>query len=255
MSELIIVSNRLPVSVRKTDKGIEIYPSSGGLATGLSGYTKRRGTKWIGWPGLPSDTLTQADREQIAVKLKCYRCYPVFITEKQVDAYYNGYSNSVLWPSFHNLPVHGGDTERNWQAYQAVNRLFAEAALRLSKPGSTIWVHDYQLFLMPQLLRAERPHDHIGFFLHIPFPAYDTFKANRHAVSLLGGVLGADLIGFHTNSYTKNFLKSCREFGVGDVAGDHVVLPGRVARAAEFPMGIDYFKFAHAARQRQVRVE
>jgi len=249
------VSNRLPVSVRKTDKGIEVYPSSGGLATGLSGYTKRRGTKWIGWPGLPSDTLTQADREQIAAKLKRYRCYPVFITGRQVDAYYNGYSNSVLWPSFHNLPVHGGGSERNWQAYQAVNRLFAEATLALSKPGSTIWVHDYQLFLMPQMLRAERPRDHIGFFLHIPFPAPGTFKENKHAVNLLGGVLGADLVGFHTDSYTKNFLKSCRQFEVGDVTGDHVVLPGRVARAAEFPMGIDYFKFAHAARQHQVRVE
>src|ERR1700761_868419 len=125
MKELVIVSNRLPVSVRKTGKGIEVYPSSGGLATGLSGYTKRRGTKWIGWPGLPSDDLTAADREQITKKLRRYRCYPVFLSRKQVDGYYNGYSNSVLWPMFHDLQIRGGDTEQNWQAYRTVNRLFA----------------------------------------------------------------------------------------------------------------------------------
>ncbi len=255
MAELIIVSNRLPVSVRKTDKGMEVYPSSGGLATGLSGYTKRRGTKWIGWPGLPNDELTEADREQIAEKLKRYRCYPVFLSQKQIDAYYNGYSNSVLWPLFHDLSTHSGDSERNWQAYQAVNRLFAETVLRLSQSDNTLWVHDYQLLLVPQMLRAERPRDHIGFFLHIPFPAPEIFTANRHAANLLGGMLGADLVGFHTSLYTKNFLKSCQQLGIGDVSADHIVLPGRAVRAAEFPISIDYFKFAHAARQHQVRVE
>jgi trehalose 6-phosphate synthase/phosphatase len=255
MRELIIISNRLPVSVRKTDKGVEVYPSSGGLATGLSGYTKRPGTKWIGWPGLPSDGLTDAERDQVAQKLKRYRCYPVFLTQKQIEAYYNGYSNSVLWPLCHDLPVHSGDTERNWQAYQAVNRLFASTALELSKPGSTLWVHDYQLFLVPQMLRTERPSDHIGFFSHIPFPAAEIFTANKHAASILSGVLGADLAGFHTTSYSKNFLKSCQQLGLGDVTGDQIVLPGRVVRAAEFPMGIDYFKFANAARQHEVQVE
>jgi trehalose 6-phosphate synthase/phosphatase len=254
MTELIIVSNRLPVSVRKTDQGVEVYPSSGGLATGMSGYTKRRGTKWIGWPGVTSDTLSVADREEIARKLKKYRCYPVFLTQKQVDGYYNGYSNSVLWPWFHDLPVRT-ENERSWQAYQAVNRYFAEAVLRLSKPRGTIWIHDYQLFLLPQMLRAERPRDHIGFFLHIPFPAPKVFTMNKHAASLLGGMLGADLVGFHTNFYSKNFLKSCQQLELGDVSGDHIVLPGRVVRAAEFPMSIDYYKFAHAARQHQVRVE
>ena len=256
MAELIIISNRLPVSVRKTDEGvIEVYPSSGGLATGLSGYTKRRDTKWIGWPGLPSDTLTPADRETVAEKLKPHHCYPVFLTRKQVNAYYNGYSNSVLWPMFHDLPVTTGDNEQNWRTYQAVNQVFARAALGLSQPGSTLWVHDYQLLLVPQMLRAERPRDHIGFFLHIPFPAAPIFTANKHAANLLGGILGADLAGFHTSSYTKNFLKSCRQLELGDITGDQIVLPGRVVRAAEFPISIDYSKFAYAARHWEVRAE
>src|SRR5579884_4029794 len=101
MAELIIISNRLPVSVRKTQKGIEVYPSSGGLATGLSGYTKQRGTKWVGWAGLPSDDLSENDKRLITSRLKRYRCYPVFLTQKQINEYYNGYSNGILWPLFH----------------------------------------------------------------------------------------------------------------------------------------------------------
>jgi len=255
MADLVIISNRLPVSVRKTGKSIEVYLSSGGLARGLMGYTRRRGTKWIGWPGLPSDDLTEEDKRIITEKLKAKHCYPVFLTKKQVDDYYNGYSNSVLWPQFHNLQVRTGDSAKNWQAYQAVNRQFTEVALELSKPGDTLWVHDYQLLLVPQYLRAERPEDHIGYFLHIPFPAADVFTANKHAGSLLAGVLGADLVGLHTSGYAQNFLQSCKQLEFGTIAGDKVLLPARAVHVSEFPMGIDYLKFAHASGQRHVKTE
>ena len=102
-----------------------------------------------------------------------------------------------------NFPYRRGDNERNWKAYQVVNRLYADAVLKLSDPGSTIWIHDYQLLLMPQYLRVERPNDHIGFFLHTPFPDPDVFLANKHASSLIAGILGADLVGFHTSGYTE----------------------------------------------------
>lgn len=255
MADLVIISNRLPVSVRKTGKNIEIYLSSGGLATGMRGYTKRRGTKWIGWPGLPSDNLTNADKQKIAEKLKAKHCYPVFLTKQQIELYYNGYSNSVLWPLCHDMPVKTGDNERNWQAYQSVNRLFADRALELSKPGSTLWVHDYQLLLVPQFLRQERPNDRIGFFLHIPFPAADSFTANKHAGKLLGGMLGADLVGLHTAGYGRNFLDSCQRLELGTITRDQILLPTRAVKVADFPMGIDYFKFSRAAKQRKVQAE
>jgi len=255
MAELIIISNRLPVSVRKSGNDIEVYPSAGGLATGLSSYTKRRGTKWIGWPGLPSNALTEADRLQIADKLREYHCYPVFLSRKQINEFYNGYSNGVLWPLFHDLPAHSGDSEKNWQTYQAVNHTFADVALGLSKPGSTLWVHDYQLLLTPQYLRVERPNDRIGFFLHIPFPEANTFTGLPHAANLLAGTLGADLVGLHTDGYAKHFLQSCRQLELGDVAGDQAILPTHTVRVTDFPMGIDYLKFAHAARLRRVQVE
>jgi trehalose 6-phosphate synthase/phosphatase len=254
MASLIIVSNRLPVSVRKSGGKLEFYPSVGGLATGLASYTTDGRSKWIGWPGLPSDNLTDAERKQITARLKKHHCYPVFLTQKQLDQYYNGYSNSVLWPLFHHLAVKTDtDLPKNWQAYQAVNALFADEVLALSEAGSTIWVHDYQLLLVPKLLRHERPGDSIGFFLHIPFPAADTFTEIQHAGDLVQGMLGADLIGFHTSSYTQNFLASCQVFGLGIPENKRLVLPHRVVRVTEFPMGIDYAKFVRATRQRAVR--
>jgi len=255
MAQLIIVSNRLPVSVKKEGGKLVVYPSSGGLATGLSGYTKRAGTKWIGWPGLPSDDLSKRDEVEIAKLLKPYRCYPLFLTKKQIDAYYNGYSNGVLWPLFHELPIKAGNTKRNWEAYHEINNLFAQETLHLSSPGSTIWVHDYQLLLVPGMLRAERPGDHIGFFLHIPFPSAEHFGHHTHARALLGGMLGADLLGFHTSGYTTNFLEACETLEVGTRSANHILLAARAVRATEFPMGIDYEKFAEASRKRTVQSE
>ncbi len=255
MASLVIVSNRLPVSVRKEDGKLVVYSSDGGLATGLSSYTKRAGTKWIGWPGLPSDSLNEHERTEIARLLKKYRCYPIFLTKKQIDEFYNGYSNGVLWPLFHDLPQHAGHTHKNWEAYHQVNNLFAAETLRLSEAGNTIWVHDYQLLLTPTMIRTERPHDQIGFFLHIPFPGLDALRKHSHARSLLAGMLGADLIGFHTISYTEHFLEACAGLQVGTRAGNQILLDTRAVQATEFPMGIDYTKFSLASKRRKVQSE
>ena len=254
MPSLVIVSNRLPVSVKKVDGKLEFSPSIGGLATGLSSYTTRRGTKWIGWPGLPSDDLTEAERARISRELRKHRCYPVFLTRKQLDDYYNGYSNSVLWPLFHDLPVKP-HTARQWQAYRKVNGIFADEVLRLSRPGSTIWVHDYQLLLVPQLLRQAGRDDRIGYFLHIPFPAPKVFAQTEEAKSMLRGMLGADLVGFHTKGYTRHFLAACKELLGLDNQHGQLLLGERPIRAAEFPIGIDYARFAAATRRRGNRQE
>ena len=255
MANLVIVSNRLPVSVKRVDGKLEFYPSVGGLATGLSSYASKGKSKWIGWPGLPSDDLTASEKRQIARELRKHHCYPIHLTQKQLDDYYNGYSNSVLWPLFHNLEVKTGDTPKNWKAYKEVNALFAEETLLLTEPGSVIWVHDYQLLLLPELLRQERPGDNIGFFLHIPFPTPEVLGTIGHTSRLLQGMLGADLVGFHTNSYTENFLACCQAKGLGIVEPKRLILPDRVVRVTEFPIGIDYAKFTAATKQRAVRAE
>jgi trehalose 6-phosphate synthase/phosphatase len=254
MANLVIVSNRLPVSVKKVDGKLEFGQGMGGLATGLSGYTQQRGTKWIGWPGIPSEELTKADRVQITRHLRKLRCYPVFLTQKEVDDYYNGYSNSVIWPLFHSLAVKP-HTARMWQAYRHVNAQFAEEVLRLSKPGSTIWVHDYQLMLVPQLLRKAGRGDQIGFFLHIPFPEPKVFGTLKEGKNILRGVLGADLAGFHTRGYTRQFLTTCDKLLELPAQNGRLLIGERPVRATEFPMGIDYGRFAEATKRRGSRRE
>lgn len=255
MGKTIIVSNRLPVSVKKVDDKLEYYPSVGGLATGLSSYTQSGSGLWIGWPGIPSEDLTEKEKREITRELKKHRCFPVFLGKDLLNDFYNGYSNDVLWPLLHTLPVDRKESDKIWRAYKQANALFAEATLEHSKPGSTIWVHDYQLFLVPELLRIQRPKDRIGFFLHIPFPEAKVLETSKHAGRILRGVLGADLVGLHTASYTENFLDSCRKLHVGEVGPKQVSLSYRTVRVADFPMGIDYNKFSSATKGRAVSTE
>ncbi len=254
--QLVIVSNRLPVSIKKTNGKIEVFPSVGGLATGLSSYTESKRNKWVGWPGIAREDLTEKEREHVAEELRHYNCYPVFLTHKQIDLFYGGYSNSVLWPTFHNSPISDETTahiKEMWRAYKQVNAQFAEQVLALSEPGNNIWVHDYQLLLLPTLLRAERPQDTIGFFLHIPFPAVDEFGHIPQGRELLQGLLGADLIGFHTTSYTAHFLEIVEAYQLGIAQSGRVLLENRVVRVTDFPMGIDYEKYVRARKSKAVK--
>lgn len=253
MGNLVIVSNRLPVSVKRVDGVLDFYPSTGGLATALSSYIKKDNCIWIGWPGIASDDLTFAEKKLITNELQKHHCRPIFLTQKQLDEYYNGYSNGVLWPLFHDLPVETGGSATNWKAYQTVNKQFAEAAIELSQPGSTIWVHDYQLMLVPLFIREQRPTDKLGFFLHIPFPSNKKLSTIKEAQSLIEGVLGANLIGFHISSYTKNFLDSCRAHHIGIVGGKQVALAHHAVQVTEFPIGIDYARFVRGLQQSSVR--
>lgn len=243
---VVIVSNRLPISVKKVDGRLEFYPSVGGLATGLASYVNDRRNKWIGWPGIASDDLSEAERQQIAVELRKSNCYPVFLKQKQLDDFYNGYSNSILWPLFHDMPAHLEDHDKYWKAYKAVNASFAGVVLALSEPRSTIWVHDYQLMLVPALIKAVRLKAKIGFFLHIPFPSAEHFASIPSAKQLLGGVLGADLVGMHIRSYTDNFLAACASLTKSIVDDGQVIHGAYSTRVTDFPMGIDYDRFTKA---------
>jgi trehalose 6-phosphate synthase/phosphatase len=256
MAQVIIVSNRLPISVKKENAELVFSPSLGGLATGLSSYVNDPGNTWIGWPGIASDELNEADKQLIATKLAEHNCYPVFLSQKQIDNFYNGYSNSVLWPAFHNLPSKRVDSARLdswWQAYRKVNQHFVDAVVNLANTKSQIWVHDYQLMLVPEMLRSEGTTTNIGFFLHIPFPDQKTFAKLPEAKRLLGGILGANLIGFHTTNYVQNFMSSAQAMSGGTVTDSKITLPTHSVRVAEFPMGIDYEKYAAASKSKEVK--
>lgn len=254
MSQVIILSNRLPVSVKKEDGELVFYPSVGGLATGLSSYANDRKNRWIGWPGIASDGLTALERQKIVDELEEYNCTPVFLSRRQVNDFYNGYSNSVLWPLFHNLSRRGKTPSPEWwRAYRRVNEEFAEMALNLSETGSRIWIHDYQLLLVPNILRSTRTDIITGFFLHIPFPNVETFSWLSESKKILNGIAGADVVGFHTPSYVRNFLDNCSVAGMTVTPGNELAIGDRTVRVADFPMGIDYEKYAVATRSKPVK--
>jgi trehalose 6-phosphate synthase/phosphatase len=253
MPHVIIVSNRLPVSVKKHDGKLVFSESLGGLATGLSSYVKDGKSVWVGWPGIPREELDDADMQQITLELAKRQCAPVFLTKKQIDKYYNGFSNSLLWPICHDLPVEESEIPTSWwKTYREVNALFAETTLSLARSNSTVWVHDYQLMLLPELLRADLSDGHIGFFLHIPFPNKQSWGNIKESRQLIKGMLGADLVGFHTTGYSNNFME------VGDAYGfetheDYVFIGDRKVHISNFPIGVDYQKYAMAGKLRSVR--
>jgi trehalose 6-phosphate synthase/phosphatase len=255
---LILVSNRLPISVKKVDGKLVFSPSVGGLATGLQPYTKSKKNKWIGWPGIASDELTERDRQKISEELLKSNCYPVFLTQKQIDDFYNGYCNSILWPLFHDNELSQeslAHESRWWKSYLRINELFAETVFALSGVDDTIWVHDYQLLVLPAMLRQARPYNRVGFFLHIPFPAVKKFQRLAGGEAILAGMLGANLIGLHVSAYVQNFLETVKAYDIGVTGPRKVLLPDRAVRVTDFPLGIDYAKYVEARKSGAVQRE
>lgn len=250
----IIVSNRLPVSVTKVDGQLVYTPSSGGLATAMSSLGQSNHEQlWVGWPGLAADDLTAADKAAITRKLRSYGCQPVFLTAKQIKYFYEGYCNDTIWPLFHyfqSLAVHDA---HYWQAYQQVNQLYAQAVVRQAGPAATIWIHDYQLMLLPRLLRQRLPDASIGFFLHIPFPSFEIFRLLPERKDILEGLLGADLVGFHIYDYARHFMSSVlRTLGFEHQRGI-IGLKDRSVLVDAFPIGIDYKKWRSALGDQTVQ--
>lgn len=256
MSQIVIVSNRLPVSVKKENGVLEFFPSVGGLATGLSSYVDDKRSMWIGWPGIASEHLTESDRTKIIEELAKHNCSPVFLTQKQIDDFYSGYSNTVLWPLFHTMRPQdqpGAKRDGWFNSYRTVNKLFAENVSAAAGSDSLVWVHDYQLLLVPDMLRKMSVNATIGYFHHIPFPEPKKFASLDSAPKILKGLLGADLIGFHTNGYVDNFLATCDRLGLGNVGKQSLVYDDRTVRVSNFPMGIDFEKYTTAGDSKEVK--
>jgi trehalose 6-phosphate synthase/phosphatase len=248
MSRLLLVSNRLPVTVKADKDGVSVVRSAGGLATGLRGPHERSGGVWIGWPGEVS-RLTEAQRSSVEAQLAELRCVPLHLSASEVSRFYEGYSNRVLWPLCHYLIERMPRQDRDWEVYRKVNERFADMVAHHYQPGDTIWVHDYQLMLVPALLRARLPQARIGYFHHIPFPSSEIFRTLPRRTELLRGLLGADLIGFHTHTYVRHFANSLMKLLGLETVLDQVAYDGRQVRLGDFPMGIDAQAFENLANE------
>ena len=245
MGKTIIISNRLPVKIEQENNELVYKASEGGLATGLNSVFKQGNNLWVGWPGL---AIEKSKEQEVDSNLIKQHMKPVFLSSEEIEDFYEGFSNETLWPNFHYFNQYTVYKEELWLAYQRVNQKFAEILSEELEDDDTVWIHDYQLLLLPQLIRAISPNATIGFFLHIPFPSYESFRLLPWRRELLNGMLGADFLGFHTYDDMRHFLSSVNRLaGLGNSNGT-IKVKNRLIKADALPMGIDYEKYAASAQ-------
>lgn len=254
MGRIVIISNRLPVTIQEKNEEIKVIPSSGGLATGMNSLSKNYEVLWVGWPGIPGSNPPQ--KAGITKRLKSLGLFPVFVSRSKFNNFYGGFSNSTLWPLFHYFQQYTDFAARTWNDYKEVNELFAETVAKVARKDDLFWVQDYQLMLVPQLLRERYPEATIGYFHHIPFPSYELMRTLTWRESLMRGVLGADLVGFHTFDYVRHFISATsRILNYDDISLGRVRFDNRIVDVDSFPMGIDYEKFEKAVDDPETQME
>lgn len=254
---LLLVSNRLPVVLERSESGWSTRPSAGGLVTALTQALKRSGGLWIGWPGIDSEELAEAQPVLKATVRSAFDLVPVSIPHDEHENFYLGFSNEILWPLFHDLQTRCVFAPEYMEAYFAVNRRFAEATAAQLAKNDVVWVHDYHLIPTGAFLRELAPATRIGFFLHTPFPPPDIFAKLPHRRKILSQFLAYDLIGFQTVRDRRNFaaclralLPEARVQGRGNA--QQATLRDRTAKLGSFPIGIDAESFAEIARRPDV---
>ncbi len=255
---LLIVSNRLPIVVSHRQGRVSFQKSVGGLATGLASFYKDYSSIWIGWPGISKERLRGED-EFVRKELAKESCFPVFLNQRSIEQFYQGFCNKTIWPLFHYFTEHTVYNNQSWRAYKRVNQVFADEVMKAVQDGDMIWIHDFHLMLLPSLIRTaceERGVKvDIGFFLHIPFPSFEIFRLLPWRGEVLKGLLGADLIGFHTADYVAHFLNSVRRILGYEHSFNQILMDKWIVQADIFPLGIDYEKFSGAKEMPEVKRE
>ena len=264
-SDFVVVANRLPVDLERLPDGSTTWKRSpGGLVTALEPLLRRRRGAWVGWPGVVDDGDVDSDEDGADEPLfnEDLRLIPVRLSTEDVAEYYEGFSNATLWPLYHDVIVDPIYHREWWESYVDVNRRFADVASHAAAENGTVWVQDYQLQLVPKMLRTLRPDLTIGFFLHIPFPPVELFMQIPWRTEIIEGLLGADLVGFHLTGGAQNFLFLCRKLlgaitsrgsvGVRSRCGE-VAQESHTVRVGAFPISIDSAALDRAARARGIK--
>jgi len=243
---LLVLTNRLPFRFQRGRQGLERRSAVGGLASALDPVLRKRGGTWLGWPGIDFEP-----GEGLELRGSPYRIHPIRLSEDELERYYHGFSSRTLWPLFHSFPSRASFDRLDWPVYEEVNRRFAEAAVHEAQEADLVWVQDYHLLRAPFHLRRLLPEARLAFFLHVPFPGYDIFRLLPWGDELLRGMLACDLVGFHVESYARNFLECVEQLLDIEVSRDSwsVEFEGRVCRVGAFPIGIDFERFAAMARE------
>ena len=207
-------------------------------ATGLKSLDVDCEKHWIGWPGVCVEQKTEKD--DICCQLEKNNYHPVFLSDEQYKNYYEGYSNSTLWPLCHYFFAYTLYKKNFWKSYREVNAVFCEEISRIVEPNDWVWIQDYQLMLLPGMLREKFPNLHIGYFQHIPFPSHELFRILPERVEILNGLLGADFVAFHIHDYMRHFISATKRVLHKNFNLDEVQMNDRVTRVDALPMGINY---------------
>lgn len=250
-----MVSNRIPVTIKKSEQTgkYEYQMSSGGLVTALQGLKQK--FKWFGWPGLEIPVLEQSIvNEDLLSK---FLCIPIYLSDEIAELHYNGFSNSILWPLFHYHPGEMNFDELSWLAYIEANTQFANVIANVVKDNDIVWVHDYHLMLLPQILRnlidvKGIKNVKIGFFLHTPFPSSEIYRILPVRTEILKGVMSCDLIGFHTYDYVRHFLSAVQRILNLNTNPNGIEYKGKNIHVSAYPIGIDVDKFLNGLKQDSV---
>ena len=246
MQKIINVSNRLPINYGKV-----IKKSSGGLVSALKGMGSDFEFTWIGWSGVAVES--EKKKKEIEEKLNDFNYHPIHLTRREVEAYYDGFSNSSLWPLLHYMTVYSNYDDKWYEVYEKVNSLFCEEVIKIANESDLIWIHDYHLMLLPRLLKKKKPNLKIGFFLHTPFPSSEVFRCHPKRYELLKGLLGANLIGFHTFGYLRHFRSSVlRILGI-EVDINCIKHLGRKTHVGVYPIGINWDSFNETLKSQEYK--
>lgn len=244
MSKLILITNRLPVTIEKRKNQLHYRKSVGGLATGLASISNNLHAEWVGWCGMASNSVDHIKRKEIEETcLEKHHCHTLFLTRKSVKSFYAGFCNKTIWPLFHYFLNYTKFDNSFWESYKHVNKIFSHSILKTATPEDIIWIHDYHLMLLPEMIREKLPQVKIGFFLHIPFPSFEIFRLLPWRKEILSGLLGADLIGFHTYDYVRHFTSSIRRILGIEHNFNQIHHQQRIIKVDAFPMGVDFDSF------------
>ncbi|MEV0158619.1 trehalose 6-phosphate synthase [Nonomuraea fuscirosea] len=255
-SSFLIVANRLPVDRTLAPDGTASWRRSpGGLVTAIAPVMQRRHGAWAGWHGAPDEKLAPFEQDGMSL-------IPVPLSASEVELYYEGFSNATLWPLYHDVVATPVFDRKMWDTYRMVNQRFAEAAAEAADEGAVVWVQDYQLQLVPAMLRRLRPDLRIGFFLHIPFPPTELFWRLPWRKELVEGLLGADLVGFQLPGGASNFRRLCRRLLGLPYKGNEIFLDDRIVTTQAFPISVDFAQLDSlvrephiVARAKEIRME
>lgn len=243
MKRLILASNILPVHITRTNDSFQIRKEDEQTISGLQDFYSEFEPRWVGLTNLENQDLTPEEVSTLEKELALHQCIPVFPRTHDRNLYSHGFSRNTLWPLFHYFTEHVTYSEISWKAYLKVNQLYASKILEVIEDGDTLWIHDYHLLMLPQMIRDEKPGVSIGLFSHVPFPSFEIFRLLPWRNEIIEGMLGADLIGFQTYDYVRHFMSSVRRLKGVDSVFNRISIGERTLKVDVFPKGINYDRF------------